>query len=162
MLGSVFKLSFLLKKPLSLRRVSRSRVIPPPVACPELTEIWRKLAVSFFPDLPELLHFNVTWSQRRQKRVLASITVDKKLVRVARELSHPDYKSYLEPLLYHEMCHAVVGNQVEVQGGKRLWHGPAFKSLEANHPGIISLQSWIKSGGWSQAIRRERARTQKR
>lgn len=123
-----------------------------------LFSIWAGLQKSFFNDRADLLDYEVLWSIRRQKRVLASISYKDKRVRVAKELNHPDYVNLLEPLLYHEMCHAVIGDQVERINGKRLWHGPKFKHLESLHPGSKALDSWIKTGGWARAIRRDRAR----
>lgn len=125
---------------------------------PYLYEIWANLQRTFFKDRTDLLGYSVSWSRRRQKRVLASITYRDKRVRVAKELNHPDYIQLLEPLLYHEMCHAVIGANVEKRNGKRLWHGAEFKQLERLHPDTRSLDQWIKSGGWVRAIRRDRAR----
>lgn len=161
MLGSLFKIPKFLKNRSKPTRPRKYRVSPPKAA-PELEQIWTEVAKSYFPDRPELREFKVVWSRRRQKRVLASITVDRKLVRVARELNHPDYSKFLEPLLYHEMCHAVVGDKIEKRGRKRLWHGPSFKNLENQHPDINNLQKWIREGGWAQAIRRDRARISKK
>lgn len=161
MLGSLFKIPKFLKDRVRHPRSRKYRISPPKVA-PELERIWTQVASSYFPQMPELGEYMVVWSRRRQKRVLASITVSRKLVRVARELNHPDYVKYLEPLLYHEMCHAVVGDKIEKRGRKRLWHGPSFKNLENQHPDIKNLQKWIREGGWAQAIRRDRARTSKK
>ena len=58
---------------------------------------------------------------------------------------------YLEPLLYHEMCHAALG-EPEIVKGKRIMHGSDFKALEKKHPEITQLNSWIKSGGWNKAV----------
>jgi hypothetical protein len=123
-----------------------------------LFAIWSNLQRNFFSHRVDLLEYEVIWSSRRQKRVLASITYRDKRVRVARELNHPDYVELLQPLLYHEMCHAVIGDGVEKIRGNRLWHGPKFKALESLHPASKALDHWIKSGGWLKAIRRDRAR----
>lgn len=125
---------------------------------PLLFSIWSGLQRSFFTEKTDLLDYEILWSIRRQKRVLASITYKDKRVRVAKELNHPDYVHLLEPLLYHEMCHAVIGASVEKRNGKRLWHGSKFKQLERLHPRTKLLDQWIKTGGWLTAIRRDRAR----
>ena len=129
-----------------------------PISDPSLFSIWAGLQSSFFKERLDLLDYEVIWSSRRQKRVLASITYRDKRVRVAKELKHPDYFHLLEPLLYHEMCHAVIGVSVDKRNGKRLWHGSKFKQLERLHPGTKLLDQWIKAGGWLRAIRRDRAR----
>jgi hypothetical protein len=122
-----------------------------------LERIWYQLLIEYFPDHPELPLYKVLWSPRQQKRVLASCDMLGKRVRVARELARPEYESFLPALLYHEMCHAVIGRDVERRNGARLWHGPQFKALEARHPGSALLQKWITEGGWATAVRRDRA-----
>ncbi len=123
----------------------------------ELLAIWAKLHQQFFPGHEILAQYNLFWSTRPQKRVLASCDIIGKRVRVARELARPEYERYLSPLLYHEMCHAVIGREVETRNGARLWHGPQFRALEANHPDSSMLQAWITEGGWATAVRRDRA-----
>jgi hypothetical protein len=56
------------------------------------------------------------------------------------------------------MCHAALGKGVERKNGKRLWHGPEFRALEARHPKSAELDGWIKSGGWRRAVRSDRSR----
>jgi hypothetical protein len=138
------------KAPTSLRR--RSIPFCPP-ADVNLKNIWDSLQQNFFPERSDLLEYTIDWSARRQKRTLASCNIRKKQINVAREMSLPQCHSFLEPLIYHEMCHAVLGDKVGRAGSKRLWHGPQFRSLERNHPEIVALDNWIKSGGWSKAVR---------
>jgi hypothetical protein len=123
----------------------------------ELLVIWATLHQQYFPDHEILAEYNLSWSTRPQKRVLASCDIIGKRVRVARELARPEYGRYLPPLLYHEMCHAVIGREVETRNGARLWHGPRFRELESNHPDSLMLQAWITEGGWATAVRRDRA-----
>lgn len=122
-----------------------------------LGRIWHQLLEQYFPERPDLSTYCVEWSSRKQKRVLASCDILGKRVRVARELARPEYLPLLSPLLYHEMCHAVIGREVETRNGARLWHGPQFKVLEARHPDSPLLQQWISAGGWATAVRRDRA-----
>ncbi|MCB0310094.1 MAG: SprT-like domain-containing protein [Bdellovibrionales bacterium] len=113
---------------------------------------------SYFPERTDLDAYQVSWSKRRQKRTLASVNIEKKRVNVARELNDIRYAVWLEPLLYHEMCHAVLGEGVRRSNGGYAWHGPEFKSLEKRHPEIKSLDQWIKAGGWQRAVRSDRSR----
>ncbi len=123
-----------------------------------LQELWVRVRAQYFPVTPELDEFRVCWSPRRQKRVLASCFLSKKLIRVAREMGEPRGAEYLEPLLYHEMCHAYLGVSGEL--GKKRWsfHGKEFRELEKRHPGCTELNQWIKTGGWSKAVRSARSR----
>jgi predicted SprT family Zn-dependent metalloprotease len=114
--------------------------------------------VEYYPDRPELDSYVVSWSSRSQKRVLASCNIRRRRVVVARELFEPTACQWIAPVLYHELCHAVIGEGVHLQGGKRQWHGAEFRTLEARHPDIPAMNAWIRSGGWAMAVRSHRAR----
>lgn len=124
----------------------------------KLKSIWLDLRQTYFPELQALDSFCVAWSRRRQKRTLASCHLKKQVVLVAKELNYPWHEQWLEPLIYHELCHAALGDKIAKFGKRRAWHGKEFKILEARHPQIRSLNQWIKSGGWSKAVRSDRAR----
>lgn len=118
--------------------------------------LWVSVRRTYFPDRGDLDSYVVTWSRRRQRRVLASCNWHRRKVVVARELRDDAFNEWLEPLLYHEMCHAVLGRAVSKTRRGHAWHGPEFKSLERRHPQISALDSWIRSGGWHHAVRRAR------
>lgn len=126
--------------------------------CPQLTVLWAALIRHYFPDRTDLLEYSLHWSLRRQKRTLASCNIVRHKVLVAQELKHPDYERFLPALLYHELCHAVLGLSIR-SNGKTPWHGREFKALECRHPEIEHLNNWIKTGGWRQAVRRHRGRS---
>ena len=123
-----------------------------------LLQIWINLRTEYFPDRPELDTYIVAWSSRSQKRVLASCNIRQRKVVVARDLSEPSACRGINPVLYHELCHAVIGESVRVQRGKRQWHGAEFRALEARHPDIEAMNAWIRSGGWAMAVRSNRSR----
>lgn len=124
-----------------------------------LLTVWRNLRAEFFPDRPDVDDYIVTWSSRPQKRVLASCNIRRRRIVVARELFEPAASRWITPVLYHEMCHAVIGEGVYLsQSGKRQWHGRQFRQLEAKHPDIAAMNAWIASGGWAMAVRSHRAR----
>lgn len=124
----------------------------------ELLVIWTNLANFYFKDNKELKEYRINWSNRPQKRTLASCNLNQKKVLVARELKYEDYRIWLEPLIFHEMCHAVLGLNVERKNGKRQWHGKDFKELEKSHPLMNSFNKWIKQGGWATCVRSDRAK----
>lgn len=124
----------------------------------ELRALWIGLRKYFFPDRPDLDSYRVYWSNRPQKRTLASCSLDRRAIRVARELNYPQHKQWLSPLLYHEMVHAYLGFSVYSEEGRSNWHGAEFKKLERRHPGIKRFDAWVKSGGWETAVRSDRAK----
>lgn len=124
----------------------------------DIYEIWLKLRRTWFPDRKELDSYALRFSKRKQTRTLACCDVFTRKVTVARELAYGDYRTWLVPLLYHEMCHAVLGSTARRTGKRRNLHGAEFKSLESLHPQINDLNQWIATGGWLKAIRSDRAR----
>ena len=119
----------------------------------DLEILWFRLANFYFPERPDLGQYSIQWSERSQKRVLGSCNLTKKRIIIARALDRPELRWVLEPLVYHEMCHAVVGVRLSQNGRRKSYHGPEFYDLERLHPGTELLDSWIKSGGWQSAVR---------
>lgn len=125
---------------------------------PELYKIWCDLYLQYFPQREDLANYQVTWANNKRKRTLASCNLRRLKVTVASELRHEKHYQWLSPLLYHEMCHAVLHFEVGRNGRGMRWHGSEFKELEARHPHIEALNHWAKNGGWLGAIRSDRAR----
>ena len=122
----------------------------------QLNAIWQKLAREYFPDNQEIPSYIIVWSKRPQKRTLASCNIEDRKVNVARELNYPELHQWLEPLIYHEMCHAELKYiQKETH---RSWHGREFKALEQRHPMMPAFDYWVKSGGWLTAVRSDRGK----
>ena len=119
----------------------------------ELSEIWNQLIDKYFPTHSDLKNYKVVWSNKIQKRCLASCNIYKKIVRVAPSMKHYEARYFLEPLLYHELCHAIVG--IKVINGRRKIHTREFKELESLHPKIYFLDEWIKNGGWNKVVRKD-------
>ncbi len=113
---------------------------------------WRRIAEIYFPERADLREYEVIWSARSQRRVLGSCNLDRRRVRIARALDRPELGHHLDALLYHEMCHAVVGMKAGKRG-RRIFHGKEFREIERRHPGSIPLDLWIRTGGWRTAVR---------
>lgn len=145
------------KRSIRRARVPRQRRVAP-ASDTRLSAIWNELQLCYFPDRNDLQSYSISWSKRSQKRTLACCNSSRRCVRVARELDYPDFELWLAPLLYHEMCHAVLERNVSRSAKGTLWHGPEFKALEKQHPKISALHDWIKAGGWSKAVRSDRAK----
>jgi hypothetical protein len=137
------------------RGLSRPKAVR---SAPDLQQLWRTLREEYFPECRHIDEFVVTWSKRRQKRVLASCNIRRRVVHVAQELAPQELEGWLSPLLHHEMCHAALGEKIERRGRKRCWHGREFKRLAARHPLNGSLERWIRGGGWLSAVRSHRSR----
>ena len=118
-----------------------------------LQQLWQSLRVRYFPTRDDLDSFTVRWADRRQRRVLATCNVARRRVEVAAALRDPTCSEILEPLLYHELCHAALG-EVRRVNGRRQMHGREFHALERRHPQIKALNQWIKAGNWQKVVRR--------
>ena len=143
------------KPPLQEVRIRRRRRVG---SDPELVGIWKALRRRWFPARPDIDDYQVLWSKRPQKRTLASCNISSKRVLVARELNYPEQRVWLEPLLYHEMIHAYLGDNEQYRDGRIAWHGRAFRNLEKQHSQIAVFDEWVKSGGWARAVRSDRAK----
>ena len=77
---------------------------------------------------------------------------------MARELNYREFDHWLAPLVYHEMCHAVIGLNVKKTNSRRSWHGREFRQLERRHPQMAEFEAWTKSGGWMTAVRSDRGK----
>ncbi|MDR2338159.1 MAG: SprT-like domain-containing protein [Deltaproteobacteria bacterium] len=118
----------------------------------DLNEIWQKLQQEFFPMHYALDQYQIVWSRRNNKRNLAVCDYRKKKVIVSPALNNIKFRQIVEPLVYHEMCHAVLG-EPQRQNGRFVYHGKEFHSLEKRHSQTRSLNEWIKNGGWANAKR---------
>lgn len=116
---------------------------------PTLLSVWLELCFAWFPERKDLCDYELKWSPRRQKQTLASVNLEKTRVFVARELNYPQHQKWLEPLLYHEMVHAYLRSE---------YHNQEFYRHEKRHPLIKEFDSWIDQGGWSTAVRSDRAK----
>jgi len=139
------------------RKRPRRNTAAPHTSDTDLKVIWDNLIDHYFPDGQQLKKYTVRWSTRRQKRTLGSCSITKHTVRIARELMHAQFSEWVEPILYHELCHAYLGKNIQRENGKRAWHGKEFRALERRHPATLPLNAWIKSGGWGKAVRVDRA-----
>ena len=144
-------------KTLTTRNFTKKRT-PKAASGQRLLELWNKLRIEYFPEREDLDNYSVCWSRRRQLRTLASCCSEKRKINVAKELHYIEYEQWLPPLLFHEMCHAALGTETRNAKGQRVHHGKAFRNLERRHPLSVSLDRWIKSGGWLHAVRSHRAK----
>lgn len=124
----------------------------------ELESCWREIRQEFFPDRPDIDSYKVKWSGRRQTQTLASCNIERRIVRVSSLMREKEAIPHLEALLYHEMCHAAVG-PIKRRRGRRIIHGRDFRELEHRHHGIRKLNYWIKTGGWSNLVKRTEQRS---
>lgn len=135
------------------------RALAPVLVDPVLHSVWTELIARYYPDRRDLLSYNVAWANRKQKRTLGCCNLTRRKVSIAQELRRPDLEHWVEAVLYHELCHAVLGTETIRRNGRRAWHGAEFKALEARHPNSAALHEWMHNGGWRAAVRSARTRS---
>ncbi len=82
------------------------------------------------------------WGSRTQRLILGSYLRQHNMIRIHPLLDHKRVpKQVVEAVMYHEMCHAVIGD--ESQGGRRVLHGPKFKKELARYPHNERADAWI-------------------
>ncbi len=118
---------------------------------PDIKKLWVNLRQVYFPTRTDLDFYKVEWATRKRVRLLAKCDLKKKVVTVASPMRQSQCHGLLEPLLFHEMCHAVLG-EPKIINGRAIYHGKDFKALEQRHPKIRHLDHWIKNGGWDKAV----------
>jgi hypothetical protein len=116
-----------------------------------LRSTWCSLRRQYFPNRHDLDSYAVQWASRKRIRLLATCNISDREVVVAPAMNQPSCVPFLEPLLYHEMCHAALG-EPKVVNGRAIYHGREFRTLEQRHPGIRILDAWIRRGGWDGAV----------
>lgn len=111
----------------------------------DLLEMFRRLNQQYFRN--KLPAYRVIWGQRRRLRpknyfVFATIREDVRLIRV-----HPALDArfvpvwFMEYVLYHEMLHAVVPDEYDSAGRRRV-HTERFKEREAEFPLYKRARKW--------------------
>lgn len=111
----------------------------------DLRAIFDKLNAKYFSN--SLRRYRVVWGRRRKKRpktyfVFASILEGDRLIRVHPLLDAPFVpRWFLEYVLYHEMLHAVVPDEFD-QNGRRRVHTDKFNTRERRFPLYHRARRW--------------------
>ncbi len=111
----------------------------------DLPEMFKRLNAKYFQN--RLPPYRVIWGQRRRQRpknyfVFATIREDERVIRVHPALDAsfvPEW--FMEYILFHEMLHAVVPEEYDSAGRRRV-HTELFKAREAEFPLYEQARKW--------------------
>jgi len=110
----------------------------------DLSDIYDDLNHRYFGGTIEA---RITWGQRSSKRrrrnsiKMGSYSVEDKLIRIHRSLDRGFVpRFFVEWIVYHEMLHQVHG--VQMVGGRRTFHPPAFCEQEAEFEHYDLARQW--------------------
>jgi hypothetical protein len=89
-------------------------------------------------EKPEL-----TWSQRRTRRILGHHDSVHETIVISKTLDSPDVPEwFVEYILYHEMLH--IKHPAKIIDGRRYYHTNAFRSDERRFPRFEEAQLWLE------------------
>ena len=111
----------------------------------DLRKIFDKLNARYFNNA--LRGYTITWGRRRKQRpreyfVFGTIQEEDRLIRIHPLLDQrfvPQW--FLEYVIYHEMCHAVVRDEYD-SAGRRIIHHKKFFERERKFPHFKKAQRW--------------------
>lgn len=89
----------------------------------------------------------IGWAPRRgpvgrHKLRLGAWSPDDRSIRLHRTLDRPEVPAYVVGfVVFHEMLHAVI--EPELRSGRRIYHSPAFRERERQHPDFDAADHWL-------------------
>jgi hypothetical protein len=110
-----------------------------------LRQIFRKLNERYFNN--RLRGYSITWGRKRRQRpkdyiVFGTIQEDDRVIRIHPLLDRSLVPTwFLEYVIYHEMCHAVVRDQVDASG-RRIVHHEKFYERERQFRWFRRAKEW--------------------
>ena len=111
----------------------------------DLRAIFDRLNARFFRN--RLRGYKVVWGQRRKRRakeyfVFGTIQEEDRVIRINPRLDQPWVpRWFLEYVLYHEMLHSVVPDEVGPSGRRKI-HTNEFYRREREFPGYRRARRW--------------------
>ena len=111
----------------------------------DLRAIFDKLNSRYFDN--RLQQYLIVWGRKRRLRpkneiVFGSIQEEDRVIRIHPLLDRAFVPSwFLEYVIYHEMCHAVVPDEFDAQG-RRIVHHAAFYAVERQFRWFRRAKAW--------------------
>ena len=111
----------------------------------DLEEIFDKLNERYFSN--RLRRYTITWGRRRRERpsneiVFGTIQEDDRMIRVHPLLDRAFIpRWFVEYVIYHEMCHAVVPDRY-TKSGRRVIHHDGFWQRERKYRFFKRAKKW--------------------
>jgi hypothetical protein len=113
----------------------------------DLRAIFDKLRAQYFGRTPKLSGYRIEWGRKRRSRpaneiVFGTIQEEDKLIRIHPLLDRAFIpRWFLEYVVYHEMCHAVVPDRY-TRSGRRIVHHEAFWQRERGFRWFRRAKKW--------------------
>ncbi len=111
----------------------------------DLRAIFDQLNARHFRN--RLRGYKVVWGRRRKRLpkeyfVFGTIQEEDRIIRINPRLDQPFVpRWFLKYVLYHEMLHSVVPDEIDASGRRRV-HTEAFNRRERQYPGYTRARRW--------------------
>lgn len=106
----------------------------------DLEKLFTRVNRQYFDG--ELSKPQLSWSQRRTRRILGHMDAAYDTIVISRTLDSADVPQwFVEYILYHEMLH--MKHPARIVNGRRLYHTKAFRLEEQRHPYYDDAQEWL-------------------
>ncbi len=106
----------------------------------DLAKLFARVNRQFFDN--SLSKPQLSWSQRRTRRILGHMDAAYDTIVISRTLDAPDVPQWVvEYILYHEMLH--IKHPARIVAGRRIYHSKAFRQEEQRHPHYHAAQDWL-------------------
>jgi hypothetical protein len=110
----------------------------------DLVAVFQRVNRQYFND--QMDSPRLVWGQRLARRKLGHYQPATDTVQVSRALDDPNVPKYVvDFIVYHELLHKQLG--VQLSGGRRYSHTPAFKKAEKRFRKFEEAQEFLKSIG---------------
>lgn len=87
----------------------------------------------------------LTWSARKNKRVMGSYNIEKDILSINRALDSANVPGYvLDFIMYHELLHKALGVKTD-SAGRRRAHSAEFRRYERSHPDYLRAQKFMQT-----------------
>jgi SprT-like family. len=115
----------------------------------DLNQLFGRLNRRYFDG--KLVTPNLSWSQRRTKRILGHHDDVHEAIVISRSLDRGEVPEFLiEYVLYHEMLH--MKHRPRMLNGRRIYHTPAFKAEERRFERYNQALALLDTG-WLNTVR---------
>jgi hypothetical protein len=110
----------------------------------DLKAAFRRVNQRYFKN--QMVPPRLSWGQRLSRRKLGHYQPATDTIQVSRTLDNPDVPRYVvDFVVYHELLHKQIG--IQVNGGRRYSHTPAFKQAERRFQRFQEAQDFLNGLG---------------
>src|SRR5262249_25030661 len=106
----------------------------------DLQRIFSRVNRRYFDN--EIEKPNLTWSQRRARRILGHHDAAHDTITISKTLDSPDVPEwFVEYIMFHQMLN--ITPPARTTTGRGYYHTPSFRAEERSYPRYAQAQEWL-------------------